>query len=303
MNDYDTTTRMAGLLALTLGLTACFDQAPEPEPFELIEPVDEDAGPDADAADVGPDASPEEDTGPEVLREVVEARLFGDMPLNNGVKDPRFGSVGQAFTWIVQPTSNQGQLVSAIPSRPPGAPVDAPALRVLRDANTPRDVSAFGEVTLSRAPTTASVWMGRAEPEGATYREMEVQVIGLDLTDPGGFAGVTLTEEPDAQVRAGNVLWRRYSGTLTGFAGFGYLIAREPAGAEFYVLAPTVTPAPINPGALLAAPSPSRALTDQESDAVQRVIDDVTARRQQRFSQQQARMLPKDIGPIPVPAN
>lgn len=319
---------LGGLIVIgAFSLSACDRNDPvdaDPEPFDVTEPgVDSgmiDMGtpladmraeelPDMKAPELDmkapeldmreptePDMKPPEvDLGPP-LREVVEFKLMGDMPVNNKVKDPVFTSLNRAYTWVATPASGQGfSTVEAHRAVFASTPARAPAMAILKeDSAASSGVTVYGEVMFAAEPHKLSVWIGRSGfTLGVTGPRARVGVYGFDPARPLDYYSVGLQQSEDPPTLLDGVTWWRFEGVFEGLAGYGYLVISDTNGAPLYIHAPSLEPVPVLPGASVKmkamSPTPASAAASAKLDALSSFL---RSKREQPKNQDRPSPLP-----------
>jgi len=205
--------------------------------FEPEDTGTADTGPGEDA-ETGSDA--EEDV---TVRRVIDRGLFGEMPADNRVLDPLFRS---RSSWI--PFEVRGD-------RPVGVsegfrevrtetPRSAPLLRAPETSGSTR-LQLLGGVALNQRPLRVEIWIGRPDEFDDSA---DVALLGVTADSPSETSTAELT--PGEEREVGEVKWTRYSASVTGFFGRGFLRVRASGDEALLLHAPVVTEARAGPGAL-----------------------------------------------------
>ncbi|MEM1348596.1 MAG: hypothetical protein AAGI01_08585 [Myxococcota bacterium] len=179
--------------------------------------------------------------GPPPLRTVSSSRrFFDDMPLQNTMRDPTFSTLGRELEWLA--FSNRSFL-RVVRQFVPGAPSRLPVLMAPRGPDTSPGALLISAAILRRAPMTASVWIGRGL-DASNPPPPRVSIGGLSVDNPTSTEdSVTLQLDTESIFEAGGITWWRYSGTFSGFVGYGGMIIQDVANAPLYVQSPTIVPA------------------------------------------------------------
>lgn len=238
---------MVAAMLLVAGAASCSDRGREEErDVPVVEP------PDTAGSETGPDTGvdtgeTEDDTGPDVIRRVVDRELFGDMPPENLVLDPLFRG---RRSWIPLELSGgqPSDYMEAYREAHARTPMSAPVLRVPGEGVS-ASVRILGGVVLRQAPTEVSIWIGRPDEFDESA---EVAVLGVTSSDATQMTTVELSVDSSAQREVGGLKWTRYSETVTGFFGRGYLRVEAEVDAPLYLHAPVAVTTEANPGALRA---------------------------------------------------
>lgn len=319
---------LGGLLVIgALSLTACDRSDPadtDPDPFDVTEPEGEQGGADMapSRADMSTEQTPdmrspeldmevrepdmrqplepdmkseEVDLGPP-LREVVEFRLMGEMPVDNKVKDPVFTSLNRAYTWVAAPASGQGfSTVRAHRAVFSSTPAKAPVMAIPKEDNAASfGVAVYGEVMFAAEPHKLSVWIGRSGLTlGATGPRASVGVYGFEPSRPLDYYSVSLQQAAEPPVLIDGVTWWRFEGVFEGLAGYGYLVITDTNDSPLYIHAPTLAKIPAAPGASVKvqamSPTPASAAASAKLDALASFL---RAKREQPKNQDRPSPLP-----------
>jgi len=238
---------MVVAMLLAAGAASCNDRSSgEKSDVPVVEPEDTsepETGPDT-GVETG-DAEP--DTGPEVIRRVVERDLFGEIPAENYIIDPLFRG---RRSWV--PVELRGgqpaDYLEAYREARVETPMSTPVLHIPgQRESTP--VRTLGKVILRQAPMEFSIWIGRPDE---FEESAEISVLGVTSDDLTQMTTVQLTADLSSQRELGDLEWTRYSETVTGFFGQGYLQVEAEVDAPLYIHAPVAVAAESGPGALRA---------------------------------------------------
>ena len=234
------------------------------------------------------------DMGPvEPLRRVIQRPLFGNTPLTNRFKDPRFASLHQSYDWLVTRGNQSFDLLVAYRKELAETPAQTPVLHVPKEPTNPNGLQVYGELMLQRAPTRISIWIGRPLLNVAGA-QAQVSIYGLNTNNIQDFAGVELAPEPGSEQIMSGIRWVRYAAVAEGFAGYGYLIVQDVSSAPLYVHAPVAAPVEASPSMLRSwRVTSARVGTEEERERFGRVVDFVRKERQ--------RWVPRQDRPLPNP--
>ena len=254
------------------------------DPFMIVEPEVEQDMQDPPEEDMAPDMSGDEEDMPpivadmgepepdmeepeppvEVLREVVDRRLFGEMSVDNRVKDPRFKTLNTAYVWYATFGAQSYQPRTIYRKVFPNTPMQAPVMHVPKDDGGQTRV--YGEVNLKATPTHYSVWIGRPTVSfSGDQVDPFVSVYGVNTKNPRDFNGITLEKVEDSEVVHGNIRWHRYEAFASDLAGYGYMIVDDSSVRALYVHAPQAAPTPVGANALLGSMQRSVPASEQEA--------------------------------------
>jgi len=196
-------------------------------------------------ADDPKETTPPIETQPDPpLRALVDKKLFGEMPLDNGFFDPQFSTIGDhAWLCLRSDFSNYAEATRVFQETPTGQP----AMFINRGTTALADVVlglAFG----GPGPHEASVWLGSSTESGFANRaDATISLIGLFGNGTGGVERtVQLQEDPtSAPLFLGGVLWRRYIVPLDdGPYGMAYLFVQVGGTVDAYLTGPTLVATP-----------------------------------------------------------
>lgn len=249
-----------------------------------------DSGAEPDAGIVAPDAAAADAGVPAPLRQLVDLRLFGQMPLENAVLNPQFDQGAQSW-YAIGDLSGGGALLRTQFRELAQSPVGLPALLLPTRDTDPTDGVLLGTAVATSAPLAASVWIGRDLPNTGSLGAAHPYLI-LTLAGSGLEQAFDLTPDTTTATRTLDGLgWQKYSGTV-GEASVGIITfaVDDPAHLPIYVHAPIVIAArELRQRAPLLA---ARALSVREQTASARMA----AWRRRRIGQAPSRPEPV-LGP------
>jgi hypothetical protein len=249
----------------------------------------EDAGP-PDLGVLAPDAAVEDAGLSPPRRQLVDLRLFGQMPLDNAVLNPQFDPGAQSW-YAIGDLSGGGALLRTQFRELALSPVGLPALLLPTRATDPTDGVLLGTAVATASPLSASVWIGRDVANAAALGAAHPYLI-LTLAGSGLEQAFDLTPDTNTATRTLDGLgWQKYSGTVAeASVGIITFAVDDPAHLPIYVHAPVVIAArELRQRSPLSA---ARSLTAKEEKASARMA----AWRRRRIGEAPARPEPL-LGP------
>jgi hypothetical protein len=267
--------RIAVCLVAVASLAACGeDESEEQEQIEITtdaadRDVDEvDAGSTGDDVGSAPDTSDagdaSADTG-EVVREIVDRGLFGEMPVDNYVLDPSFRSVRNWLSYELEGQQPSG-FVRTDREVYPETPMDAAVMQVpATDGGAQLQV--IGTLMFRPAPMEVSIWVGGDEGDD---RSADIRVAGVQSDQPAEVKTVQLEAEPSTTQVVGDLQWTQYSASVTGLFGSGYMLISASGDNTLYFHAPVATKEGESVNALRLPPSPLEPASTLDLNSIRR---------------------------------
>lgn len=225
------------LAACSSGTSSIPDAGTQPVDSGVIAPVD------AGAPDLGllaPDAAADDAGLTPPRRQLVDLRLFGQMPLENAVLNPQFDPGAQSW-YAIGDLGGGGALLRTQFRELALSPMGLPALLLPTRETDPTDGVLLGTAVATPAPLSASVWIGRDLANAAALGAAHPYLI-LTLAGSGLEQAFDLTPDTNTATRTLDGLgWQRYSGTVSeASVGIITFAVDDPAHLPIYVHAPVV---------------------------------------------------------------
>lgn len=229
-------------LAATCALVAC---SKDTEPLrdagvidtgvfvDAATPVDAASADAEPAVDLGVDAGSDAgaDTG---VRQLVERKLFGDMPIQNRVHNPQFD--GSTFSWYA--FSESGRFISTRTEHRASTPTREPMLRISPDRRGGGRVVLLGSA--KGAPTALDVvlWTGAVNPGDAP-------MVALAGVSPSrGDLVLELSPTAEAPVVLDGITWTRWAGRIDEpTSGWLDIMVTHGSAEPVYLTGVWITPA------------------------------------------------------------
>ncbi|MDF1564141.1 MAG: hypothetical protein P1V51_13915 [Deltaproteobacteria bacterium] len=196
-----------------------------------------DGGSDGGTQDSGPPPPP--------ARELVEYKLFGEMPLDNGVLDPQL--TAQGYGWFS--FTGQGDYADVVRRVHSNTPTGQPVLQLPKNGVGAGQVFLAGMARGGQGPRVASIWVGR--PAGQVdFTNIDVTLLAFDA-QAGGDRAFDLAENTDAgsMFEQDGVMWQNRIATIdTDLFGWTMLTVTDAFDAPLYVTGPVVAGAATRTG-------------------------------------------------------